>query len=238
MQVTTFSLHAFGPAWPCSRILRHGLDLAGRILCSAPFLLLALMMANHWRAPEPHAARAAHQLALRPLALSQAAIVLFYLTLWLIILIRPKPVGRANRTMPNVMALAGTTMPWLIGLLPRQDLSDSGYAIAVTLILCGNALTLYVICHLGRCFSVVPQARRLVTGGPYALIRHPLYLAEEIMVVGSALFYWTPMSVTLVAVHSLIQVRRMIYEEQVLRSAFPGYDEYARRTRRVLPWIW
>jgi protein-S-isoprenylcysteine O-methyltransferase Ste14 len=205
---------------------------------SAWFLMMALMMANNWRPTEADAGRGGYPLAGWPLALSQGGIVLFYLTLWLMILIRPNPVARANRTMPNVIAFAGTYMPWLIGVLPRQDLPDIGYAIAVSLILCGNALTLYVMCHLGRCFSVVPQARGLVTTGPYALIRHPLYLAEEIMVIGTALFYWTPVSVTVVAVHSLIQMRRMTYEEQVLRSAFPGYGAYARRTRRVLPWLW
>jgi protein-S-isoprenylcysteine O-methyltransferase Ste14 len=170
--------------------------------------------------------------------LARAGIVLFYLTLWLLILIRPSPVGRSTGVLPSAMAFAGSYMPWLIPLLPRQELSGAGYLTATTLILCGNVLTLVVVWHLGRSFSIVPQARKLVTTGPYAMIRHPLYLAEETMVIGTALMYVSPMTIALVAVHFFVQTRRMVYEEAVLGQAFPSYSAYAQRTRRVLPGVW
>jgi len=44
-----------------------------------------------------------------------------------------------------------------------------------------GALTLS---FLGRSFSVMPEARRLVTTGPYSIVRHPLYLFELLGVVG------------------------------------------------------
>jgi protein-S-isoprenylcysteine O-methyltransferase Ste14 len=163
---------------------------------------------------------------------------LVYLTLWLLILIRPPPVGRASGVLPTAMAFAGSYMPWLIVLFPRQELSSAGYVIATGLILGGNVLMLVVALRLGRSFSIVPQARKLVTNGPYAVIRHPLYLAEETMIVGTAMLYLSPMTLALVVVHIAVQIRRMLYEERVLGRAFPDYAAYESRTWRVLPYVW
>jgi protein-S-isoprenylcysteine O-methyltransferase Ste14 len=54
-----------------------------------------------------------------------------------------------------------------------------------------------VIFHLGRSFSVVPQARGLVRGGPYSFVRHPLYLAEEIALLGILLQFYSLATLTL-----------------------------------------
>lgn len=218
--------------------LRQPSGVGLRALGSTWFLLLALTVASNWWSDRTAGGATSQHLIGWPLLLTQGGIALFYLTLWLLVLIRPNPVARTNRTAPNALAFIGTYMPWLIPLLPRQHLPDAGYVVAAGLILGGNALTLFVIWHLGRSFSIVPQARKLVTAGPYALIRHPLYLAEELMVVGTALLYTSPSAVMLVIVHALIQVRRMLYEEQVLTGAFPGYRDYARRTRRLVPCLW
>jgi len=169
---------------------------------------------------------------------SQGALVLVYLTLWLMILIRPPPIARANGLMPNVMAFAGTYLPWVIGLMPRREGPDAGVLIASALILAGNVLIFVTICHLGKSFSLVPQARRLVTAGPYAVVRHPLYLAEEIMIAGAALLYLSPMTIVVVCLHAALQIRRIFYEEEVLSQAFPDYAPYKSRTWRLIPCIW
>ena len=48
-----------------------------------------------------------------------------------------------------------------------------------------------VIFHLGRSFSIVPQARTLVRTGPYKFVRNPLYLAEEVALLGTLLQFYS-----------------------------------------------
>ena len=47
-----------------------------------------------------------------------------------------------------------------------------------------SVLGVLTLSFLGRSFSVMPEARRLVTTGPYSIVRHPLYLFELLGVVG------------------------------------------------------
>jgi len=214
-----------------------GYDLVWRIFGSAWFFLLACLVLRDGLSGHT-AAAAGMASAGWPKMASHIGLVLFYLTMWLLILIRPAPIRRAAGILPNVWAFVGTYMPWLIALFPGHELSDTGYIVATSLILGGNVLALFVICHLGRSFSFVPQARKLVTAGPYALVRHPLYLAEEVMIIGTVMLYLSPMTVVLLAVHMAVQVRRMLYEEDLLRLTFPDYADYAGHTARIVPNIW
>ena len=106
---------------------------------------------------------------------------------------------------------------------------------ALVLILVGWISSVYVLLWLGRAFSIMAQARRLVLTGPYAIVRHPLYLCEEAAVLGIALTHLSIEAVLIVFVQWLFQLRRMTNEEKVLRAAFPEYDDYAKRTPKVIP---
>jgi protein-S-isoprenylcysteine O-methyltransferase Ste14 len=102
----------------------------------------------------------------------------------------------------------------------------------------GHVLAVYALAWLGRSFSIMAEARRLVTSGPYARVRHPLYLAEEIAVIGLFLQYASPSTALLVVAHLAFQLQRMRNEEQILRDSFPEYAAYARATRRLVPGVY
>jgi protein-S-isoprenylcysteine O-methyltransferase Ste14 len=227
MTLTVANSHAHFAGCHESILKRNGLVL--RLCGSTWFLLLAVMAMRGWIVEHDDG---------WPVLLSRGALVLVYLTVWMLILVRPAPISAASGIMPGTMAFTGTYMPWLISLTPRQSLSGCCHLAATILILCGSLLTLVVVMYLGRSFSVVPQARKLVTTGPYALIRHPLYLMEELMILGTALLYISPLTVALVSLHFIVQIRRMFYEEAVLCQAFPEYSFYKRHTWRILPYIW
>ena len=74
--------------------------------------------------------------------------------------------------------------------------------------------------------------------GPYALVRHPLYLGEIIAIVGVALQYLSAWALLLLALVCAIQFRRIKNEERVLLQAFPEYADYMAHTARLVPGVY
>ena len=97
---------------------------------------------------------------------------------------RHVPQRTAPRFYARCAAVAGTFLSVGIVLLPPQELSSALYLISLILIITGTIFAICASLVLGRSISILPQARRLVTWGPYALVRHPLYLGEIVAVVG------------------------------------------------------
>jgi protein-S-isoprenylcysteine O-methyltransferase Ste14 len=168
--------------------------------------------------------------------LSQVAILLFLALVIATTIFRLKPLRSSEGIEPRLSALAGTFLLGLLAFAPKPaELPPALTIFALVLIIAGSVLSAYVLRWLGRSFSIMAEARRLVTGGPYAYVRHPLYLTEEITILGVILLNFSPLAVLLGAAHWLLQLRRMHNEERVLRAAFPDYDAYAAVTPRVIP---
>jgi protein-S-isoprenylcysteine O-methyltransferase Ste14 len=88
---------------------------------------------------------------------------------------------------------------------------------------------------LGRCFGILPEARGLVTSGPYGLVRHPVYLGELVAFAGLVIASPTLRNIILAVVFAAAQTVRMRLEEQALADRFPEYDHYAATTPRLVP---
>ncbi|CAA7624719.1 isoprenylcysteine carboxylmethyltransferase family protein [Magnetospirillum sp. SS-4] len=153
----------------------------------------------------------------------------------LLAVLRLKPVRRASGWAPLVSALSGAFILTIVNHLPMASLSPATQAVAVLLLAVGNVATVVCLAHLGRSFSVLPQARRLVRSGPYGVIRHPLYVAEAIATVGMVMLHLGWAAVILGLVQTALQLARIHYEEKVLAEAFPEYRDYAREVPRFLP---
>ena len=112
---------------------------------------------------------------------------------------------------------------WLV--LPADILATAGLAYAV-----------WGLAYLRRSFSIIPEARRLVTGGPYAFSRHPVYLGEIVTAIGINLATAGLASALAVLYFVICEVLRMGWEEGVLERAFPNeYPAYAKRVPRYAP---
>jgi protein-S-isoprenylcysteine O-methyltransferase Ste14 len=88
---------------------------------------------------------------------------------------------------------------------------------------------------LGRCFGLLPEARGLVTRGPYRLVRHPVYLGEFGAVAGLLVASPTTRNMLLAVAFAAAQTVRMRLEERELTDVFPEYVAYASRTPRLVP---
>ena len=164
--------------------------------------------------------------------------IAFLFLLAIMAVVRGRARGKARGVEPRISAVVGTFLVYAVALFPRRELSVGGEIAATTLILLGTTLAVYVLTQLGRSFSVMAEARRLVTSGVYRIVRHPLYVAEEIAAIGLViqfLSYWT---LLLLAVHAGFQLRRMRNEEAILVSTFPEYGAYKEKTARLIPGIY
>jgi protein-S-isoprenylcysteine O-methyltransferase Ste14 len=225
-------------AWRFHFRAAGGYDAAVRVLGGAWFLLFALAAAL--KAIEN--AQCVYIVGFNPAAwaavLSSTCLVLFYLVLYWAMLVRPPPTARFSGLPSSIIAFAGTYLPWTIVLFGPTEASTSQNIASAVFLVVGATSMVFVILYLGRSFSIVPQARKLVRSGPYAVVRNPLYLVEEIAVLGILLQCLSPLAFVLVVAHGVLQVRRILYEEDLLRRTFPDYDDYASSTSRLIPYVW
>jgi protein-S-isoprenylcysteine O-methyltransferase Ste14 len=151
---------------------------------------------------------------------------------------RSRPLQRAAGLGPRISALLGSFLSTAFVLFPRHELSLAAGLLSTSLLLVGHALSLFVILRLGRSFSIMPEARQLVTSGIYRLVRHPLYLAEEIAIFGIFIQFASFWTTLLLAGQIAFQWRRMKNEEAILAATFPEYRAYRLRTARLVPTIY
>ena len=114
-----------------------------------------------------------------------------------------------------------------------------GYRVVL---LAGVGLGLWAVgvMRLGR-FNIAPHIKpgaQLVSRGPYAIIRHPMYTALLIVTLvwvvvtptWNRLLVWGVLLVNLLV--------KLHYEERLLTAQFPGYAAYQTQTRRLIPWFY
>jgi protein-S-isoprenylcysteine O-methyltransferase Ste14 len=83
------------------------------------------------------------------------------------------------------------------------------------------------------------RGHRVVTTGPYRVVRHPMYAGTILQQTAFALLLGSAWAFVPVAVIFAALVIRTALEDSTLRAELPGYAEYARRTRyRLIPPVW
>ena len=157
--------------------------------------------------------------------------------LGLLIMTRAPAKAQAEGLLPKIAAFVGTYLPWTITFFGQTDQALPNL-LSTACVLIGTIMMLVTIRHLGRSFSLVPQARSVVQTGPYRWIKHPLYLAEEIAILGVVLQYLTPVTVIVFVLHIGVQVCRILYEEDLLRRNCPEYSSYEASRWRLIPFVW
>ena len=109
------------------------------------------------------------------------------------------------------------------------------------------ALCMYVACLTFRENSyaapVVKIARerghRVVSSGPYAYVRHPMYAGALLFFIGTPLLLGSWYGLAVAPVLVVVLAARAVMEERMLAEELPGYRDYATRVRyRLVPGLW
>jgi protein-S-isoprenylcysteine O-methyltransferase Ste14 len=115
---------------------------------------------------------------------------------------------------------------------------------ALAALAAGYALCLWAM-RINRFFSSViriqsDRGQVVVTTGPYAVIRHPGYLAGIVVMVASGIALDSWLATAMLAVLTVpFLFGRVINEDRLLRAELPGYSAYAGQVpRRLVPGIW
>ncbi|HZQ50114.1 MAG TPA: isoprenylcysteine carboxylmethyltransferase family protein [Candidatus Dormibacteraeota bacterium] len=164
-------------------------------------------------------------------------LALAYFTMLVVLYSTRQPArGTDHRLTVILVAFTGTFSAIVASFLPggvrREALILPGDILATV----GLAYSVWGLAYLRRSFSIVPEARRLVTGGPYAFSRHPVYVGEIATAIGVNLATAGWAAGLAVVYFVGAELLRMRWEERILSQTFPNeYPAYAARVPRYLP---
>lgn len=151
---------------------------------------------------------------------------------------------KTQKWVITIAAILSTLLFVLPGLDRRFEWSRVPTWLALVglaLVIAGYGLYIRVIQvnrYASRVIEVAAE-QRVIDSGPYALVRHPMYLGMSIFFIGTALglaSYWTLIPALLMAP---VLAVRAFNEEKTLARELVGYVEYTRKVRwRIIPGLW
>jgi protein-S-isoprenylcysteine O-methyltransferase Ste14 len=112
---------------------------------------------------------------------------------------------------------------------------------AAAIVVIGIGFAIWARVALGRNWSPRPSVKEhheLVTSGPYAYTRHPIYSGMLLAAFGSALT-GSIYAIGVLVLASVLFLSRIPREEKIMLDLFPSaYPPYQARTKRLIPLLW
>ena len=85
----------------------------------------------------------------------------------------------------------------------------------------------------------VAENHKVISTGPYAIVRHPMYASASLYLLGTPLALGSYWGLVPIATMMPFLIWRLFDEERVLAKNLPGYTEYQKRVRhRLVPFVW
>lgn len=151
---------------------------------------------------------------------------------------------KTQRWVIGVSGILLTLLYVLPGLDRRFHWSQVPLAVVllgVGMVILGYAFYMQVVQanqFASRVVEVMPD-QQVISSGPYALVRHPMYLAMLIFFFGTALALGSYWALIPAALMIPVLAVRLLEEEKILLRDLPGYAEYAKKMRwRLIPGVW
>lgn len=113
--------------------------------------------------------------------------------------------------------------------------------VGIGIFLGGVSIRLWAIRVLGRSYSHrvrLPEDQKLITTGPYRMLRHPAYSGMLLSHIGLVIFFFNWVSLALLLGFLLPAIVVRIYIEEKALFAIRGYREAFERKKRLIPFCW
>ena len=153
----------------------------------------------------------------------------------------PDPMQNIVQGLAGLVFLATFAVP---GLDTRFGWSHASLAVS----LAGDAMIAFGFLIVFLTFRVntftagtieIAQGQQVITTGPYAIIRHPMYAGALVMIMGIPLALGSWLGLVPAALLVPVLVWRLMREEAFLLAHLPGYGDYRDHVRyRLVPMLW
>ncbi len=153
-----------------------------------------------------------------------------------------KKVERRPEDAGTSMVLAGAYILGLVRITRGPGLSWRGVRVALVPMFAGLGLRVWAMRVLGPYYTRmlrIQDEQVVVRSGPYPLVRHPGYAGMILMwPAGAAASGTVWITVSVIAILLGAYLYQISREESLLTAQVAGYAEYARQTRRLVPWLY
>jgi protein-S-isoprenylcysteine O-methyltransferase Ste14 len=160
---------------------------------------------------------------------------------------RGGPTAEKDPTQRIIMFIASLAFVSLL-VIPALDHRLHWSNVPLYVVLGGNLLVVigfyfiflvYRENTFGAATIQVTAGQRVISTGPYAVVRHPMYASALLYVFGTPLALGSYRGLIAFAVMVAVLIWRLLDEERMLAHDLPGYTEYQRRVRyRLVPYFW
>lgn len=160
---------------------------------------------------------------------------------------RGGPTAEQETTQRVIMIFASLAFAALL-VVPALDRRLHWSSVPTVVVLAGDVLVVIGFSFIGRVYREntftaatirVESGQRVISTGPYAIVRHPMYASALLYLIGTPLALGSYVGLIAFVVMVATLIWRLLDEERVLMRDLPGYTEYMARVRsRLVPHVW
>lgn len=161
--------------------------------------------------------------------------------------IRRGPTAEKRPVQKLIMLVTSIGLAALL-LVPAYDRRLGWSQMPLSIVIAGDVLVAIAFVLIGRVYREnsftsaiieVAEDQTVVSTGPYAIVRHPMYASGAFYLLGTPLALGSYWGLLPIAAMAPFLLWRLVDEEHFLAANLPGYSEYRKQVRhRLVPFVW